>query len=125
MNKFFPLIVLFIMCLANNAFSQLFVNGNNINDSAKFKIIELDAVDNLVRINGGWDKLKWYRINYGQAEEHENSQLTDANGKRLPLKNIIAVANQIINQGWVLLQVNYYTHSHDNIPSYKYTFIRK
>lgn len=120
------IIVLLISLIAfeNYGYSQVYINGKNINDSVAVKVIELDAVDNLIS-SGGWDKQRWYRVNYGQSSEHENSQITDFSGKRLPLKNVIEIANYIANRGWFLLQVNYYVLAQDNIPSYKYTFVRK
>lgn len=123
MKKF---IIALLICtgFTNYGYSQVYINGKNINDSIAVKVIELDAVDNLIS-RGGWDKQRWYRVNYGQSSEHENSQITDFSGKRLPLKNVIDIVNYISNRGWVLLQVNYYVLAQDNIPSYKYTFVRK
>ncbi|NOZ34157.1 MAG: hypothetical protein GXO80_02530 [Chlorobi bacterium] len=73
------------------SYSQVFVNGININEQkSNYCIIKQSG---------------FYRIsvNYGQEKPNKKAEISDKSGKRISTKNIVTILNFMGQNGWILI----------------------
>jgi len=107
MKKF--ILSFFFIVFTGTVFSQVFVNGNNINNlNTKYCIINFKV---------GIPALS---VNYGQDKNWKKATITDKNGKSIDTKNFITVLNFMDDNGWKLVGF-----SKDNLESRGAVYIFK